>query len=46
MTVQHVAETTDLTFPNANELVARFAELGLLRELTGRKRNRRFAYGP
>jgi Fic family protein len=44
VSVQHVAEATRLAFPNANALVARMGELGLLREITGRKRSRRFAY--
>jgi Fic family protein len=44
VSVQHAAEATRLAFPNANALVARMEELGLLREITGHKRNRRFAY--
>ncbi|MGI8782107.1 MAG: Fic family protein [Acidobacteriota bacterium] len=44
--VTHVIERTGLAFPNANNLVNRFVELGLLREITGRKRDRRFAYQP
>ncbi len=44
VSVQHVGEVTGLADANANNLVARFEELGLLRESTGRKRNRRFAY--
>ncbi|HYM70541.1 MAG TPA: Fic family protein, partial [bacterium] len=46
VSVQHVAEITKLAFPNANALVARMEQLNLLREITGRKRNRRFAYQP
>lgn len=44
VTVKHVSEKTTLAFPNANKLVNRFVQLGLLREMTGRKRDRRFAY--
>ncbi len=44
VSVQHAADTTKLAFPNANALIARMEELGLLREITGQKRNRRFAY--
>ena len=36
----------DVTFPTANKLVARFEELGLLREMTGRSRARLFRYEP
>jgi hypothetical protein len=32
--------------PNANNLAQRFVEMGLLNEMTGQKRNRRFAYRP
>lgn len=46
LTVQRAGESTGLTFPNANTLVAQFVELGLLRELTGRRRNRIFSYEP
>ncbi|HEX6999491.1 MAG TPA: Fic family protein, partial [Gammaproteobacteria bacterium] len=34
------------TYAGANQLVARLAELGLLREITGRARHRRFRYEP
>jgi Fic family protein len=44
VTVKHVSEKTKLAFPNANNLVNRFVQLGLLRGMTGRKRDRRFAY--
>ena len=32
--------------PNANALVKEFLALGLLREITGQRRNRRFSYDP
>lgn len=44
--VTHVAELLDVTFPTANRLVARFGELGLLEEVTGRRRSRVFRYHP
>jgi Fic family protein len=34
------------TYPAANALVARLEALGILREITGQKRNRRFCYQP
>jgi hypothetical protein len=40
------SELTGLTYPNANALVGSLAGLGLLREVTGRRRGRRFAYSP
>ncbi|MGB2710917.1 MAG: Fic family protein [Conexibacter sp.] len=44
--VNFVASALDVTFPTANRLVARFEELGLLREVTGQRRSRRFRYEP
>jgi Fic family protein len=44
LSVRGAAEATGLSFANANNLVARFCELGVLREITGRKRDRRFEY--
>ncbi len=44
--VATVEEYTGLSFANANELVRRFVEMGLLREITGKPRNRVFAYQP
>ncbi len=46
VTVEHVAEIAGVSFPNANRLVGRLEDLRLLREMTGRKRNRRFVYAP
>lgn len=46
LSVQQAAEITRLAFPNANALVVRMEDLGLLREMTGRRRNRQFAYHP
>lgn len=42
--VSWVAGATDLSFASANSLVAAFEELGLLAEITGRKRDRLFTY--
>jgi len=44
LSVQGASAASDLSFPNANRLVAELTDLGLLREITGRKRNRVFAY--
>ncbi|MFP5224861.1 MAG: Fic family protein [Actinomycetota bacterium] len=44
-----VAEITELlgtTFPSANQIVARLTDAGILREITGQARNRRFLYEP
>jgi Fic family protein len=44
--VNAVGSDLDVSFPTANRLVARFEELGLLRELTGQRRSRLFRYEP
>lgn len=44
MTIATVAKRTNLTKKAANDLVQKFVELGILVELTGNKRNRRFSY--
>ena len=46
ISVHHASEVTGLCYPNANNLVSKFEELGLLHEITGQKRNRRFSYDP
>ena len=46
VSVQNVEKVVNLTYSNANSLVSRLLELGLLKEITGQKRNRRFAYDP
>lgn len=44
--VADVERLTGLSFANANRLVARLVDLGLLRETSGRRRDRAFAYAP
>lgn len=44
--VNSVHRDLDVSFPTANRLVARFEELGLLREVTGQRRSRLFRYEP
>ena len=45
ISVQDVIRVTGTTFPAANSLVARLQEAGVLEEITGNARNRRFLYG-
>ncbi len=42
--VNEVKDLIGTTYPAANDLVAKFAEHGILREMTGHRRNRRFLY--
>lgn len=44
--VNRVATLIDSTFPTASRLVSNFESMGLLREITGRKRSRLFRYEP
>jgi Fic family protein len=44
ITVNGVAKVTDLSYPNANRLLIKFQELGLLRQMDTYQRNRRFIY--
>ncbi len=46
ISVSDVQERTGLTFPASNTLVERFREHGMLSEITGNRRNRRFRYDP
>lgn len=46
ISVAEVKELTGTTFTAANNLVARLAQLGILQEATGYKRNRIFRYAP
>lgn len=44
VSVKDVQELIGTTYPAANDLVARMVDCGILRELTGQVRNRRFIY--
>jgi hypothetical protein len=44
MSVSVVEKLTGLSFPAANELVKRLGGIGVLREVTGYRRHRRFQY--
>jgi Fic family protein len=44
--VNYIGRVLDVSFPTANRLVARFEDLGLLREVTGQRRGRLFRYEP
>jgi Fic family protein len=44
ITVKGVAEFTGQTFANANQLVLKFREAGILKEMGKQERNRRFMY--
>lgn len=46
VSVNEVAELIDTSFAAANGIVGRLAELGVLAEVTGYARNRRFRYEP
>ena len=46
VSVTDIEETIGTTYPAANNLVARLTELGILKEITGYARNRRFRYEP
>jgi Fic family protein len=44
--VADVQSLTGTSFPAANALVSQFVSSGMLREITGQRRNRRFQYDP
>lgn len=44
VSVNDVIEVTGTSYPSANQLVERLVNLGILAEITGRTRNRRFRY--
>ncbi|MBI1213757.1 MAG: Fic family protein [Alphaproteobacteria bacterium] len=44
MTVAQVRTLTGTTYPAANQLVAKLVDIGILEEITGQSRNRRFRY--
>ena len=43
--VKSLTAETQLTFPTVNKNLERLTQLGIVRELTGKQRNRMFAYG-
>jgi hypothetical protein len=42
--VKGVCDLTGTTYPAANQLVERLVQIGILFEITGQARNRRFRY--
>ena len=46
ISTQWVKEELGITFPSANTLVGKLSELGFLKEITGRSRNRLYSYEP
>lgn len=44
VSVKIVQDLIETTYPAANDLVSRLEELGILKEMTGQARNRRFIY--
>ena len=46
VTIRMVAQSLNCVFVTANKVVNRFVKLGLLEEVTGYQRNRRFRYAP
>jgi hypothetical protein len=44
--VNEVKDLIGTTYPAANTLVEKFVEIGILEEITGQARNRKFRYGP
>ena len=46
VSVNEVRELNGTTYPPANQLVERLTEIGILAEVTGQTRNRRFRYDP
>ena len=45
-TVSEIQAITGTSYVATNQLVARFVDMGILDEITGYRRNRRFRYGP
>ena len=46
VSVNEVRDLIGTTYPAANALVEKFVETGILQEITGQARNRKFRYGP
>ncbi|MDJ1176552.1 Fic family protein [Roseofilum capinflatum] len=45
-TVESVIEITNIKYQNANALIKELCGIGILQEITGKKRNRAFSYAP
>jgi predicted transcriptional regulator len=46
VSVNELCKLTGTTYPAANQMVDRLVDIGILLEITGRVRNRRFRYEP
>ncbi|MDA7892508.1 hypothetical protein N9B14_08060, partial [Akkermansiaceae bacterium] len=46
ITASHAKEQLSISFTQANRILSRFEEIGLVKEITGQKRNRRFRNDP
>jgi Fic family protein len=46
VSVNEVRDLIGTTYPAANDLVAKMQAIGILQEITGQARNRRYPYGP
>lgn len=46
LSIKNVQDQIGTTYPAANNLVSKLAELKIIQEVTGHRRNRRFRYGP
>lgn len=46
VSVNWMAKALEISYQNANQLARRLSALGLLKEITGQQRNRRFLYEP
>jgi len=44
VTVNSIMDITSLSYPNANRLASKFEEMGVLKEITGQKRNRIYEF--
>jgi DNA-binding IclR family transcriptional regulator len=44
LSIHDVAENFQLSFQTAKTLVNHFVQIGILREITGKKRDRRYSY--
>jgi hypothetical protein len=44
VSMSNISQTCNLTFQGASDMAKQFSSLGILKEITGRKRHRLFAY--